>query len=180
MQPFLFDFINLIIAEFNIDKKRDISYNINNKMSDRKLKVYLDNCCYNRPFDDQSQLVINIESIAKLYIQSMVLAGRFSLVWSDILEYENAHNPFEERRKRIAKWKTVATTMIQSTIDVIDKAKDIMKVGTKSKDALHLSSAIIAKADYFITTDKKIIKKSKEIKEIIVLNPIDFVKELEN
>ena len=36
-----------------------------------KLKVYLDNCCFNRPFDDQTSLVVNMESIAKLYIQSM-------------------------------------------------------------------------------------------------------------
>ena len=34
-----------------------------------KTKVYLDNCCYNRPFDDQSQLIINMETMAKLSIQ---------------------------------------------------------------------------------------------------------------
>ena len=73
--------------EIFIDKNIDFMYNIS-VMNDRKLKVYLDNCCYNRPFDDQSKLVINIESIAKLYIQSMILIGKLELVWSDILEYE--------------------------------------------------------------------------------------------
>lgn len=149
-------------------------------MSDRTLKVYLDNCCYNRPFDDQSQLMINIESITKLYIQSMVLVGKLDLVWSDILEYENSKNPFEERSKRIVKWKTIAKDIIKSTTDVIDRAKSIMQFGIKSKDALHISSAIFAKADYFITTDKCIIRKSKQIKDIRVINPIDFIKELEN
>ena len=34
------------------------------------MSVYLDNCCYNRPFDDQNQLKIAIESAAKLAIQA--------------------------------------------------------------------------------------------------------------
>lgn len=148
-------------------------------MIDRKLKVYLDNCCYNRPFDDQSQLLINIESMAKLYIQSKILAGEINLVWSDILEYENSKNPFEERRKRIVKWKLIATVIIQSTAEVIEKAKNLVQIGLKPKDALHLSSAIIAKADYFITTDKGIMRKANEVNGIKVINPIDFVKELE-
>ena len=36
------------------------------------MKVYLDNCCYNRPYDDQSQLRISLETQAKLQIQSMI------------------------------------------------------------------------------------------------------------
>jgi hypothetical protein len=34
--------------------------------------IYLDNCAYNRPFDDQSQLRISLETQAKLYIQSLI------------------------------------------------------------------------------------------------------------
>ena len=30
------------------------------------MRVYLDNCCYNRPFDDQNQLKVRLETIAKL------------------------------------------------------------------------------------------------------------------
>ena len=149
-------------------------------MSDRKLRIYMDNCCYNRPFDDQSQLIINIESIAKLFIQSQILVGRYELVWSDILEYENSKNPFEERFKRIVKWKAVAKIIIQSKLDIIEKAKTIMGSGIKSKDALHIASAIYAKADYFLTTDKGIIKKANHINEVVIINPIDFVKEMEN
>ena len=149
-------------------------------MNEKKIVVYLDNCCFNRPFDDQSQLIIHIESIAKLYIQSKVLAGDFEIVWSDILEYENSKNPFVERSKRIIKWKNISSIFIQSTSDVIDKAKEIMRFGLKPKDALHISSAISARANYFITTDKGIIKKATDIKETIIINPTDFVKEMEN
>lgn len=53
------------------------------------MKIYLDNCCYNRPFDDQSQIRIHLETQAKLYIQSKIREGTYDLVWSYILDYEN-------------------------------------------------------------------------------------------
>jgi len=36
------------------------------------MRVYLDNCCYNRPYDDQTQMRINLETQAKLYIQQLI------------------------------------------------------------------------------------------------------------
>ena len=62
------------------------------------MKIYLDNCTFNRPFDDQSRVRIRIESEAKLYIQEKVKEGKLQLVWSFILDYENQQNPFEEWR----------------------------------------------------------------------------------
>ena len=38
-----------------------------------KVKIYLDNCCYNRPYDDQNQLKIELETKAKLYIQDLIV-----------------------------------------------------------------------------------------------------------
>ena len=67
--------------------------------------IYLDNCCFNRPFDDQKQIRIHIETEAKLFIQSKIFAGEFRLAWSYILDYENAANPFPERKETIANWK---------------------------------------------------------------------------
>jgi predicted nucleic acid-binding protein len=57
-------------------------------------------------------------------------------------------------------------------------AKTIMVEGIKQKDALHLACAIQSHCDYFITTDDGIMKKSN-IKEIIVIDPIEFIKILE-
>ena len=60
--------------------------------------VYLDCCVYNRPFDDQRITVIHIETEAKLLIQRQIKDNKLALIWSDILDYENNDNPFEERR----------------------------------------------------------------------------------
>jgi hypothetical protein len=62
------------------------------------MKVYLDNCCFNRPFDDQSSFVIRLETEAKLYLQGLIRQGELDLVWSFMLDNENGANPFEEVR----------------------------------------------------------------------------------
>lgn len=62
------------------------------------MRVYLDNCCFNRPFDDQSLLSVRLETEAKLGIQEQIKSGRFSLGWSYILDFENNANPFPEKR----------------------------------------------------------------------------------
>ena len=46
------------------------------------MRIHLDNCCFNRPFDDQSQIRINLEAEAKLKIQSDIQDGIIELVWS--------------------------------------------------------------------------------------------------
>ena len=65
------------------------------------MKIYLDNCCFNRPFDDQLQLRIKLESEAKLKIQNEIKEGGFQLVWSYILQSEKEANPYGERRRAI-------------------------------------------------------------------------------
>ncbi|MDD5319252.1 MAG: hypothetical protein PHD43_01305 [Methylococcales bacterium] len=56
--------------------------------------IYLDNCCFNRPYDDQSHANIFLETQAKLGIQENSLSGKYQLVWSYILQYENDQNPY--------------------------------------------------------------------------------------
>lgn len=52
----------------------------------------MDNCCYNRPYDDQSQMRIYLETQAKLHIQDMIRREKIELVTSYILDFENSNN----------------------------------------------------------------------------------------
>ena len=52
------------------------------------MKTYLDNCCYNRPYDNQSQLKISLETQAKLRIQENIRNGDFELISSFVLMYD--------------------------------------------------------------------------------------------
>jgi predicted nucleic acid-binding protein len=138
------------------------------------LKLYLDSCCFNRPFDDQTQLKIKLESEAKLFIQGNILTGKYTLVWSYILDFENSQNPFEQRKETIRNWREVASVDIYENDQIIKLAEKIATTGIKPKDALHLACAINAECEYFITTDAKILNKNVE--GINLIDPIGFIK----
>jgi hypothetical protein len=140
------------------------------------LRLYLDNCCFNRPYDDQTLLRNRLESEAKVYLQKEIMDGNFELAWSYIMDYEVFFNPFPDRKSQIIKWKNIARVDIDESEKIIAMANEIMKRAIKPKDSLHLACAIEAKCDYFITTDGKILNKS--IESVVIIDPIDFVKRL--
>ena len=39
------------------------------------MRIYLDNCCYNRPFDEQDDVRVRLETMAKLTVQFMMATG---------------------------------------------------------------------------------------------------------
>ncbi len=143
------------------------------------MRIYMDNCCFNRPFDDQSQLKVKLEAESKIYIQENILLKKLELVWSYILDYENTANPFDERRNSIQIWKNHATDDIVENDKIINKAETIQLKGIKSKDALHIACAIFSKSDYFITTEDSILKKLKDFDEINIIDPINFIRSIE-
>ncbi len=142
--------------------------------SEGKIRIYLDTCSFNRPFDDQMQLNIKFEAEAKIHIQEWIKEGKLDLIWSYILEYENSVNPFPIRKITIEKWKNAARVHIYETNTILSVASEICKLGIKSKDSLHLACAIEGKAKYFITTDKKVLNKMKNYPKIFVVNPVEF------
>jgi predicted nucleic acid-binding protein len=143
------------------------------------LKIYLDNCCFNRPFDDQSQIRIRLETEAKLYIQEKIVKGEIQLVWSYVLDYENVFNPYEERRRVIERWRALAVRDISESREILSQAKAIQNLGLKSKDALHLACAISGSCDFFLSTDDVIIRKMAGFERINALDPINFLEVLE-
>lgn len=141
------------------------------------MRLYLDNCCFNRPFDDQSTLTIRLETEAKLHIQAAIRAGDYALGWSYILDYENAANPLAERRSEIQKWETLADAFVVETPAILTTMKELRAVGFKPLDALHLACAQALGCEYFLTVDKGILKKARAIAEIRIMNPLDFIVE---
>ena len=142
------------------------------------MKIYLDICCFNRPFDDQSQLRIKLESEAKLGIQEDIRSGKHTLIWSYMLDYENQKCPFPERRDQISKWRAYAMEDIEEDEALINLAKFISQTGIKKMDSLHIASAVKANADYFLTTDDVILKRASLIATIKITDPIGFIKEV--
>lgn len=143
------------------------------------MRIYLDNCCFNRPFDDQSKIRVKLEAEAKLFIQQAIWDGKIELIWSYILDYENSYNPFEERRALIQCWKDQAAIVISETPQTIALAGDLENTRIRSKDALHVACAIQAQCDYFVTTDDVLLKCLSGFSAIKVINPVDLTRILE-
>jgi len=142
-----------------------------------KIRVYLDHCSFNRPYDDQSLLAIYLESEAKLSVQRKILERVYDLAWSYMNDYENSVNPYEERKKTIAAWRSVAIIKVAPSGEISDRAKTFIESGFKPKDALHISCAIQAHCNYFLTTDKGIL--NKYLGQIKLINPLDFIRIVE-
>ena len=142
--------------------------------------IYLDSCCYNRPYDTADQLTVVLEAQCKLYIQQLVKDGLITLVSSYMVRYESSQNPYAERRENIEAYIRQYSSVYVSDErkeEIEQTAADIVRTGVKFKDACHVASAIYAKCDYFITTDKRLLKyKSPQIK---LVTPREFVLLLE-
>ncbi len=144
------------------------------------MRIYLDNCCFNRPYDNQAQIRISLEAQAKLYIQNLIRQRKIELVTSYVLWYENSQNPYEMRKTAISEFMQRNTSEhidIDKAELIKDRAEEIMQTGVKTNDAYHVACAIFAACDYFLTTDDRLLKYSTP--KIQLLNPLDFVKRLE-
>lgn len=139
------------------------------------MRIYLDNCTLNRPFDDHAVVKNYLEAQAKYEIQGKIKNGELHLVWSYILSYENSVNPFLEVRYQIEGWKQYAVEEIIEIPYIVQLSTHFQEMGVKSKDALHIACAIQGKCRSFITTDKGILKKSTFIDGIEVVSPLQFI-----
>ena len=137
----------------------------------------MDNCSFNRPYDDQTLLRNHLEAEAKMHIQAEILRDHFELAWSYMMDYEVSLNPYPEKRRQILKWKNIAMVFVAETEGVLAMAKKIAGQKIKQQDALHLACAMEARCDYFITTDDGIL--NKRVDEIAIVDPLDFVKIME-
>ena len=142
------------------------------------MRVYLDNCCYNRPFDDQAQLRIRLETEAKLEIQTQMRMGILEYVWSEMLTGEVSDSPYIKQREKILPWRFGAVVYVPITEEIIIRAEGYMQWGVKSSDAIHLSCAVESSCDWFFTVDKGILNKVSRIGGMRVANPMDYVKEM--
>lgn len=143
-------------------------------------KIYLDMNIYNRPYDDQSQVRIKLETIAIFEILNAIKSGQAHVVWSFILDYENSLNPYDDIRLEIEQIALFAVETIDADESIRQLAKTYEPKGVKPRDALHVACAEASGATYFVTCDDKLLKKQKVLSvSVKLINPIDFILHLE-
>jgi predicted nucleic acid-binding protein len=142
-----------------------------------KLKIYLDNCCYNRPFDDSLQEKIKLEADAVLYIINLSKSGKLIIVSSQFVKYEIDCIRVKEKRDKVLDFYHCDEYHVLNN-GMSKLAKYYQTFNLKTFDSLHLAAAESAKADYLLTTDIDFIQYSKRFTHNVkVINPCDFLKE---
>lgn len=138
----------------------------------------MDVCCLNRPFDDWTQPRIRLEAEAILEIVARCQVNQWQLVNSTALESEIAKTPDLLKQQRVMNFLAVARSKIMVTEAMIERAKEIVVLGFKSFDALHLSCAESANVDIFLTTDDRLLRKAfanQASLKVAVANPVQWV-----
>ncbi|MDN5850421.1 MAG: PIN domain-containing protein [Nitrococcus sp.] len=127
------------------------------------MRLYLDNCCLQRPFDDQTQPRIKVETEAVFAVLATVQAGEQMLLGSEALEYEVSRIPDETRRNEVLEVLALASERLLFTDNVEALALIFEQSGVRPMDAIHLALASTAKADFFCTCDDRLFQKAKAL-----------------
>jgi len=141
------------------------------------VKIYLDTSVYNRPFDDQTQPRIWLETLALALVLQLIEAGEAVLINSTVLEFENSRNPFSLRQDWMSRCLGQATAYQNVNESIRERAETLEKHGLKAIDSLHVACAESAGADYFLTCDDRLLKKQKHV-TVLSMNPLDFVQKV--
>jgi predicted nucleic acid-binding protein len=146
--------------------------------------LYLDMNIYKRPFDDQSQMRIRLETVAVTMIFSLVESGRLAALWSFVLDYENSHDPIPERRDFVARVAQCCESSIEPDESIRSLARHLADAyEIRSRDALHLACAESSGCDYLVTCDARLVRQGQRLREqgvltLEVINPIDLLQEV--
>ena len=90
---------------------------------------------------------------------------------------ELGNSPYTDQVEEIEVWADWAATYVEMDDAIVQRGTQIMAFGVKRMDALHLASALAAQCDWFLTTDRGILRHVSLIDGMKVANPVDFIME---
>jgi len=140
--------------------------------------IYLDYNCFQRRFDDSSQIRIQMEALACQEIFNWAENQTVQLIWSFMHEDETQLCPFPERRDFAWELSTLCHTRIRPEESIYTLAQSLIQQGKFSaKDILHVACAIHARANFFLTCDDALIRQARKLALAFeVMNPVDYIR----
>ena len=127
------------------------------------MRLYIDLSCFNRPFDDQGQERIRLETEAVLVVLTRIVERRDTLLWSWVLSFENDKHPKPDRRDEIALWEKRSERSIALSSSLENRARQIALQGISALDAAHLAAAELGMADTLLTCDDAMIRRAARL-----------------
>jgi len=127
-----------------------------------RVKLYLDMCCLKRPFDDQTQPRIRIETEAVLGLLAES-ASRLTLVRSVAHDLENDQNPLAWRAERVRAWLAERPVLEPQGEALQRRTAELMASGVRGFDALHLACGELAGVEVFVTCDDRLVATAQRL-----------------
>jgi predicted nucleic acid-binding protein len=144
------------------------------------MKLYLDNCCYNRPYDDQTQERVHLEGEAVLAIINKYGRNDYEIIGSSVLDIEIEQIENMEKQEKVKNfYEQTISRKIGYNIDILKRVKELSEQSKiRTLDRFHLSFAEYAGVDVLLTTDDKFEKACSKLNlNISVINPLSFLLE---
>ena len=102
------------------------------------------------------------------------------LVSSDVLVFEKDKNPHPQRKAYVEAILAQAPIFLELNPKIIQRGKELERVGFKGIDALHVACAEAEQVDYFCSCDEKLIRRVKALKvvRVKVVSPLELAEEI--
>ena len=144
------------------------------------MKIYLDNCCYNRVLDDRSYFQIYYERNSVLLILELIEKLEIELIGSEMLvkEINDTSNLYKKSVLKLLY--SLCKEEIKVNSDILDRAEEIRRDSNiKYKDSIHLACAEEANVDALLTTDRKFLNNCRRIETFVkVMDPSQWLLEV--
>jgi len=144
-------------------------------------RLYLDVCCLNRPFDDQSQDRIRLEAGAVEIVLRHIQDGMHEWIASDAVEYEVMQTRDPDRRRRILELVDYADDSVSPDEDDFSRSRQLCDMGFREMDSLHVACAERAACGVLLTTDDRMLRaaeRNRDALQVRVANPLTWLNEV--
>ncbi len=142
--------------------------------------LYLDYNCFQRSFDDPTQVRIQMEALAcqEIFTRAENDAD-IQLVWSFMHQDETILCPLPGRKVEALRLSQLCQRKVGPERAIYDQAKQYQQQERLSaKDAIHLACAVYVKADVLVTCDDRFLKQARRLNlDVEIINPVDYVRE---
>jgi predicted nucleic acid-binding protein len=147
------------------------------------MTIYMDVSCLNRPFDDQSQLRVRLEAEAIQAVFRQLEGGFWNHISSEMAEIEIRAMPDVQRQARVGLLLPRKSAIVRLTKGVWKRAHELVRIGFKAADAVHLAAAEAGGAGVFLSCDDRLCRRARRFRRVLrvtVANPLEWMKEAGN
>lgn len=142
------------------------------------IRVYLDNCCFSRLFDNQKEERVRLETAAIRLILQRVLRGDPTMIGSDAVNAEVAAIRNPDLRRGTQLLTSATAEHIHFDPSLIRRGEVLKLMGFRGYDSLHIACAEAAGADILLTTDDAFVRRARRLQHessVRVANPLTWL-----